>query len=228
MRTPRPTVCPTVCQVRGPTLHPARRPALLILLALLGTAATASGGEVTTVNQLGAQLTAERARQLRAAGMVDLATGLEQIAEQVAAGSMTVTQATALVQLTDSVAAGRRPSAANPAKPLDANGVTSVLDARPAPAAASPARPRTPPISTSVVITDTSSDGRTTVVMLDAKDKPGIAVGQRYAIRRAGKTLALVIVNQVSGDFAGCEVVPESWSKPQTNIGKDDAAVQEP
>ncbi len=204
------------------TLHPV----LLILLVALGMAVPAAAGDATSVNQLGAQLTAERARQLRAAGMVDLAAGLEQIAEQVAAGSMTVSQATALVQLTDSVAAGRRPAAGGQAKPLDANGVASVLDSRPAPAPS--VRPKTPAISTSVVIVEAGNDGRTALVMLDAKDKPGLAVGQRYAIKRAGKTLASVIVNQVSGGFAGCEVIAESWSRPQTNIAKDDLAVQEP
>ena len=86
----------------------ATRRAFFLLLAGC-TLSVASAGEAVSVNQLGAQLTSERARQLRATGMVDLATGLEQLSEQISTGSISVIHAAALVQLTDSVAAGRRP-----------------------------------------------------------------------------------------------------------------------
>lgn len=186
----------------------------LALLLACGLAAAEGSPEASA---LAAAMVAEHARALRAAGETVFAGHLEELAALVRSGKVGLAEATQLVQLaraaaaapaasTTSAATAPAPALPATAAPAAAMPVSALLDGpATAAAAAIPPPKKAPGPASAVLAIEPGSDGRPALVAL--RVLPGMAAGQRWQVQRAGRGLADLRIDRISGAVAMCAVV---------------------
>jgi hypothetical protein len=212
---------------------------------MLGAAVEESptAAAAATATRLAVAVIRERARELSAAGRAALATQLETLAQALAAGQVTLADATRVAQIAlagpvlegELSAPAPAPAAPAPpqamAPPVTVQDVTAILDGQtpPKPESATPATAAPGGSSvtspTTVLAVSRGSDGKTQLVMIGAGTKEGVAVGQRFELRRDQRLLAVATVSQARESMAVCVIIPGTGAGAEVEIKEGDAAV---
>jgi hypothetical protein len=197
-------------------------------------------------SDLAATLIQQRATAVSTAGDPALAETLQQLADGVQAGRITLADAQSVLAILGAlppaggasgprvsrtssvppppppapVAAAVPPSAAQPppaeAAAIPGSNVTAVLDG-----------PGTPKLGAKgeVLAIQIGSDGDPALVAISVGQLQGVREGQRFAIQRDHATVVMARANQVKDDMTIALLIPGTWHSTTKEIGVGDVAV---
>ena len=209
-------------------------PAVLFSIVMLATALPAAEN---TAAHIASAVIRERAHELKASGQSAVAAQLDALANGLADGSVTLTDAALVMQIAASSSGARNATptataaalAKPPEPPTSPAQVVDILDGKaptPAPAAVTAVVPPTGPSGT-VLAASRAGDGKTTLVMISVGTDQQIKTGQRFTIRRGDQALAVVSASQVKETMTICVAIPGS-GPADAEIKEGDQAVPAP
>lgn len=199
-----------------------------------------SAAEPSPAAGIAAKVIRERAQQVELAGNGAVAGELRTLADQLAAGSVSLADAALVVQI---ALAGTPAQHAAPAMTPEqrkaaaaaAAQATAILDGE------SPATPaakvQTPtavidekalaiPVATTVLIASYVGEPKSLLVMIGAGKDQQIAPGQRFAVKRGDKPIAVISTTQVKENSTICIAIPGTLAQGE-EIKPGDSVVPE-
>lgn len=177
---------------------------ILLLLASLAPAA-----EESPAIRIASLLIRERAHEQAVAGHGTIAAQLDALSRALAAGQVTLAEASQVVQIALAGQATGASAVARPSRPSEpavtVDQVTAVLDGGPASAssatgAATPSA--APAITAHVLAAGRPGDSKTLLVMIGAGKDQQVTPNQRFAVRHGDQKLGILSVTEVRDTMA--------------------------
>lgn len=199
-----------------------------------------SAAEPSPAAAIAAKVIRERAQQVELAGNGAVAGELRTLADQLAAGSVSLADAALVVQIAlagtpaQNTAPAMTPEQRKAAAAAAAQ-ATAILDGE------SPATPaakvQTPtavidekalaiPVATTVLIASYVGEPKSLLVMIGAGKDQQIAPGQRFAVKRGDKPIAVISTTQVKENSTICIAIPGTLAQGE-EIKPGDSVVPE-
>ena len=212
---------------RHDRLLPMKRIASLSLLLLPYLMMAA---EPSPAAGIAAKIIRERALDLEVHGQRPVAGELRVLADQLAGGTVSLTDAALVVQiaLTGSATGIPAPTQTPEQRRAAANAAakaTSILDGDvPSPAATSTTKTAAAepaidekalavPIATTVVISDWAGEPKSLLVMINVGKDQHITQGQRFVVKRDDKQIAVISAAQVKATSTMCIAIPGTFAE---------------
>jgi hypothetical protein len=189
---------------------------------------------------IAAKVIRERAQQVELAGNGAVAGELRALADQLAAGSVSLADAALVVQI---ALAGTPAQNAAPAMTPEqrkaataaAAKATAILDGEPPaqvtakadpPAAVIDEKALAIPVATTVLIASYVGEPKSLLVMIGAGKDQHITSGQRFAVKRADKPIAVISATQVKENSTICIAIPGTLAQGE-EVKAGDSVVPE-
>ena len=220
------------------------RTALLTFLLLPLLAANAANAAESPASGIAAKVIRERAAELELRGQRPVAEHLRVLADGLASGTVSLSDAALVMQI---ALAGAAPTAAPMLSPeqrraaiASAATTTSILDSEP-PAVVTTAPGRDPikgntakvdehalaiPVATTVLVASYVGEPKSLLVMIGAGTDQQISQGQRFQIKRGELKIAVVSASQVKERQTICLAIPGTLAEG-AEIKPGDAVVSE-
>ena len=176
---------------------------ILLLLASLAPAA-----EESPAIRIASLLIRERAHEQAVAGHGTIAAQLDALSRALAAGQVTLAEASQVVQIALAGQATGASAVVRPSRPSEpavtVDQVTAVLDGGPASAssATGAATPSAAVITAHVLAAGRPGDSKTLLVMIGAGKDQQVTPNQRFAVRHGDQKLGILSVTEVRDTMA--------------------------